>query len=464
MAVAIALKSKNNEELSEYERQRLENIMEMQEQFSDLFDEVKRSAQDLAATAAAPLSEGSFSNRKRTRNAQGWRRPVKVASKISNTPERVRCVRRSARIRQDNKKGTNYNEESDDEDGQKKKRHGTIRVMFPFFKKSENKERDEEYYNSLADSDFIVSGEEFDYNDDEPRSKRRRNNSSATVPRLPASQVTQEMLDNITYSSCGKQYNADRGTTCHQCRQKTLDQKSYCRYKGCRGVRGMFCGFCLGKRYGEDVAEVLLNPKWACPPCRGYCNCSICRRRKGKEPTGQLATQASASGYKSVRHMLSNIEGEAASKELSSDSENEDDKSNDEEEVNDKNTEDTLNTKKDSIGENNDNIIKKPTMTETTIDETDDYKSNKEQTNEEGIVKNYSEDKEIEIKCDDKENLDLCNTNVLSVSEKQITEIDNEKSLKLSEENETESDGVQNKKGNQEALLDQLYQQLFVKA
>jgi len=22
----------------------------------------------------------------------------------------------------------------------------------------------------------------------------------------------------------------------------------------------MFCGFCLGKRYGEDVAEVLLNP------------------------------------------------------------------------------------------------------------------------------------------------------------------------------------------------------------
>lgn len=40
--------------------------------------------------------------------------------------------------------------------------------MFPFFKKSENKERDEEYYNSLADSDFIVSGEEFDYNDDEP--------------------------------------------------------------------------------------------------------------------------------------------------------------------------------------------------------------------------------------------------------------------------------------------------------
>jgi len=25
-------------------------------------------------------------------------------------------------------------------------------------------------------------------------------------------------------------------------------------------MRGMFCGFCLGGRYGEDVAEALLDP------------------------------------------------------------------------------------------------------------------------------------------------------------------------------------------------------------
>lgn len=43
-------------------------------------------------------------------------------------------------------------------------------------------------------------------------------------------------------------------------RQKTLDQKSYCRHKLCVGVRGMFCGFCLGNRYGEDVAVVLKDP------------------------------------------------------------------------------------------------------------------------------------------------------------------------------------------------------------
>lgn len=43
-------------------------------------------------------------------------------------------------------------------------------------------------------------------------------------------------------------------------RQKTTDQKTYCRYKGCTGVRGMFCGFCLKNRYGEDVADALKNP------------------------------------------------------------------------------------------------------------------------------------------------------------------------------------------------------------
>lgn len=43
-------------------------------------------------------------------------------------------------------------------------------------------------------------------------------------------------------------------------RQKTADQKSYCRYKGCSGMRGNFCGFCLGRRYGENVANVLVNP------------------------------------------------------------------------------------------------------------------------------------------------------------------------------------------------------------
>merc|ERR1712082_596273 len=39
------------------------------------------------------------------------------------------------------------------------------------------------------------------------------------------------------------------GTTCHQCRQKTVDMKTICRSGECIGVRGQFCGRCLENRY-----------------------------------------------------------------------------------------------------------------------------------------------------------------------------------------------------------------------
>lgn len=48
------------------------------------------------------------------------------------------------------------------------------------------------------------------------RLKRKRSTKTYT-PRLTVSQVTQEMLDNITYLSSSKQYSIN-GTTCHQCR------------------------------------------------------------------------------------------------------------------------------------------------------------------------------------------------------------------------------------------------------
>ena len=77
-------------------------------------------------------------------------------------------------------------------------------------------------------------------------------------------------------------YNQTIGTSCHQCRQKTTDTKTICRYwtlvtdqtlnnwpirngdfktaprsGNCVGVRGQFCGRCLEIRYGEDCAEVM---------------------------------------------------------------------------------------------------------------------------------------------------------------------------------------------------------------
>lgn len=51
-----------------------------------------------------------------------------------------------------------------------------------------------------------------------------------------------------------------QGSTCHQCRQKTIDTKTNCRNPECVGVRGQFCGPCLRNRYGEEVRDALLNP------------------------------------------------------------------------------------------------------------------------------------------------------------------------------------------------------------
>ncbi|KAL6213528.1 hypothetical protein ACLB2K_012975 [Fragaria x ananassa] len=97
-------------------------------------------------------------------------------------------------------------------------------------------------------------------------------------------------------------YDPVKGETCHQCRQKTLGQHTHC-YK-CNLVQGQFCGDCLYMRYGENVIEANKNPDWVCPVCRGICNCSLCRKEKGWEPTGNLYRKVINLGYKSVAHYL----------------------------------------------------------------------------------------------------------------------------------------------------------------
>ncbi|KAK9678589.1 hypothetical protein RND81_11G221700 [Saponaria officinalis] len=97
-------------------------------------------------------------------------------------------------------------------------------------------------------------------------------------------------------------YDSVQGKTCHQCRQKTLGQRTRC--CKCNLVQGQFCGDCLYMRYGEHVVEANQNPKWICPPCRGICNCSLCRQHRGWAPTGALYKRISKLGYKSVAHYL----------------------------------------------------------------------------------------------------------------------------------------------------------------
>ncbi|PKA54576.1 hypothetical protein AXF42_Ash000411 [Apostasia shenzhenica] len=105
------------------------------------------------------------------------------------------------------------------------------------------------------------------------------------------------------YDHNGKRiYDPVKGKTCHQCRQKTLGHHTSC--CKCKLVQGQFCGDCLYMRYGENVLDVEKNPSWVCPVCRGICNCSLCRIRKGWAPTGLLYKKIKGLGYKSVAHYL----------------------------------------------------------------------------------------------------------------------------------------------------------------
>ncbi|XP_030908247.2 cell division cycle-associated 7-like protein isoform X1 [Melopsittacus undulatus] len=136
--------------------------------------------------------------------------------------------------------------------------------------------------------------------------KRRRSSKYSSY--RPVEDITEEDLDNIAITVKDKIYNKVLGSTCHQCRQKTTDTKTVCRNHGCGGVRGQFCGPCLRNRYGEDVKSALLDPAWICPPCRGVCNCSYCRRRDGRCATGMLIHLAKFYGYNNVKEYLESLQ------------------------------------------------------------------------------------------------------------------------------------------------------------
>ncbi|KAB0397590.1 hypothetical protein E2I00_006325, partial [Balaenoptera physalus] len=99
----------------------------------------------------------------------------------------------------------------------------------------------------------------------------------------PVEDITEEDLENVAI---------------------TVRDKIYDKVLSCGGVRGQFCGPCLRNRYGEDVRSALLDPGWMCPPCRGICNCSYCRKRDGRCATGILIHLAKFYGYNNVKEYL----------------------------------------------------------------------------------------------------------------------------------------------------------------
>ncbi|KAI9352892.1 zinc-finger domain of monoamine-oxidase A repressor R1-domain-containing protein [Obelidium mucronatum] len=116
------------------------------------------------------------------------------------------------------------------------------------------------------------------------------------------------------YERGGRIYDSVNGTSCHQCRQKTLDPKVKCTnmitYRNHDGTSIqapcplMMDNLCLEGRYGETVDVERAKGNWICPKCRGICNCSFCMAKRGKLPTGQLKNTALQLGYKSVSDML----------------------------------------------------------------------------------------------------------------------------------------------------------------
>lgn len=177
--------------------------------------------------------------------------------------------------------------------------------------------------------------------------------------------------------------------------------------------------------------------KWACPPCRGYCNCSICRRKNGRNPTGQLAPIASAQGFKSVRHMLNNLEGEDSDNNISSDPEIEDEE--DEKEDICKGNSDKENEQDFSKGNNekeSDFIIKNRDI--VTYEESEIINST-ENSNKETVDINTENEKSLKKNDVIQNKLKSCD---ILVDEQQNAE--------------------NNEKADDEAILNKLYKDLFL--
>jgi len=171
-------------------------------------------------------------------------------------------------------------------------------VRFGFFKGSKA--------SDVSNLDFDEDSDR-EYSDDDtplPRNTRVQRKQRPTPDAKRVEDITEADLNMVAVAVMDKKYDSIYGTTCHQCRQKTNDMKTICRSESCFGVRGQFCGVCLRNRYGEDARSALLDKDWICPPCRGICNCSFCRKKKNKSATGILIHQAREKGYHDVSSYL----------------------------------------------------------------------------------------------------------------------------------------------------------------
>jgi hypothetical protein len=135
--------------------------------------------------------------------------------------------------------------------------------------------------------------------------KRERENTEH--PRIKKVKPTNDPQDS------SHEHDSTQGVSptviCHQCRQHVHPHLSVrcTRLKNAGGMKNpgtkrcvsTYCQRCVANRYNERLVDIFEDQHpaegdhdpeagyvWSCPACRGICNCSVCRKRKGLAPLG----------------------------------------------------------------------------------------------------------------------------------------------------------------------------------
>lgn len=209
------------------------------------------------------MQEKQVKNKDEESSSDCENQPPKVKKKQRKQSSQFRRTYNTRSRAQKASNGTISHDETDDEeDNRRTKRSSRLKVLFPWAKPAQ---RYIDMMKVVCDVDEEQEEEtdsDSSYEDNKYR-KRKNYKVKATfnsANALSVDEITQEMLDNIADKFSSKIYCKVGGTSCHQCRQKTLDTKTICRSGHCIGVRGQFCGPCLRLRYGEDAVDALKDP------------------------------------------------------------------------------------------------------------------------------------------------------------------------------------------------------------
>ncbi|KAK6128530.1 hypothetical protein DH2020_037739 [Rehmannia glutinosa] len=104
----------------------------------------------------------------------------------------------------------------------------------------------------------------------------------------------------------GRIYDSVNGKTCHLVSSLFSFYAIDARLANAVLASLLYSYYHFQLRYGEKAEEVAALGEWSCPKCRGICNCSVCMKKRGHQPTGILINTAKATGFSSVSEMLLN--------------------------------------------------------------------------------------------------------------------------------------------------------------